>query len=91
MKSERIKLPIKMIATEEDWFPPYKTNASNKNWIEVSLHKDSPILYRVAIWGADDFGMEKEFITKKEAMKEYKFLHDNIKKDELKLRGYRNA
>lgn len=76
----------KRIRTNEDWYPNYTDNL-----IEVSLALiNAGSIYRVCVWGADDFGMEKDFcfINLLEAMIEYMSITDGITKQELFDKGF---
>jgi hypothetical protein len=78
----------KWIKTREDWYPSYLPRSrDNSNPIEhravrVSLvrlvsskGKGSP-KWRVCVWGADDFGLEKDFRLLVEAESLFKKLKD---------------
>jgi hypothetical protein len=58
--------------TKDNWYPNYEERISGDSLVEVSFMKlypseEYPENYRVCIWGADDFGMEKDFVTENEA------------------------
>ena len=49
--------------TNEDWYPCYEIEGISEMLVRVSflsLGHDSTE-WRVCVWGADDFGMEKDF------------------------------
>ncbi len=46
---------LKFIKTEEDWYP----TVNNK--VRVKLILLSNKMWRVCVWGGDDFGLEKDF------------------------------
>ena len=54
--------------TTDDWCPSYKTTSSDQ-FVEVTFNKLDPLglEWRVCAWGEDDMGMEKDFLTEKEA------------------------
>ena len=89
----------KFIRTNEDWYPAFKPNWRPKNpeyhnplndWaVCVSLHYDGKKQgYRVAIWGGDDFGLEKYGMKKGEATDLFNSLEDWVKQADLKRRGF---
>ena len=65
------KIPERMSAfkrTHDEWYGNYKiaNDARVSALVEVSLikmpkYKDSPIGWRVCVWGNDDFGMERDY------------------------------
>lgn len=63
--------------TEDEWFPPYKLAGWYKGQegvklVEVSLLPLSsyPVnVWRVCVWGGDDFGMEKDLTNYEDAEK----------------------
>lgn len=81
----------KFIRTSEDWFPNY-----NQNRVRVFCRRISPAgqpeVYRVAVWGADDTGMNKDFRTSdpSEAIKLYDELSNEnaVLKENLKHSGF---
>ena len=50
--------------TSDDWYPCYKIEKDarhSEGLVEVIFTKLIDGMYRVCIWGADDFGMERDF------------------------------
>lgn len=96
----------KMVQTEEDWYPSFyegcewydnslevhKTNDPNKpaHLVRVSLHKMKSG-YRVCVWGADDFGLEKDIEDLTEATECYRKIKPLVKEDELRSKGFVTA
>lgn len=76
--------------TTDDWYPNFEGNI-----VAVSLLKLNDIppnnCWRVSIWGADDDGMEKDFLTRIEALDEFNLLPEVITKDYLIDRGFSRA
>ena len=82
--------------TNDDWCPSY-----DNNLVEVTFTQTGPAPqdgkgeWRVCIWGADDFGMEKDFPNSKRIdalllfyrIVEWKF----VDIDELKNHGFKSA
>jgi hypothetical protein len=66
---------ICMIKTPDDWSPNYPNNEVE---LKVYMLRRKPLTYRVAVWGMDDTGMDKDFIcpNPKDAIK----LYEKIKK-----------
>lgn len=86
-KSEPSKtLKEKKVSASDNWCPNYPGDLVN-----VSLHKDGKNKYRVAIWGADDMGMEKMFVDYDEALSVYSSLASNINRSGLKKLGFVTA
>lgn len=79
----------KLVKTPDEWFP---TLPGSK--VEVTLHEDAPGTHRVAIWGEDDFGMEKVFTTADslgEALLMFHSIKSPVKIEWLKQQGFVNA
>jgi hypothetical protein len=45
--------------TNEDWYPSFEMNSDKL--LRVVLCKLSNKHFRVCVWGADDFGMERDY------------------------------
>lgn len=73
----------KFVKTPDEWFPCY-----TRHRVQVSLHQDSKTVYRVALWGNDDFGLEKAFNSKVEALNCYDTLPNPITIQYLKKTGF---
>jgi hypothetical protein len=56
-----LKEVVFRIRSTDDWYPCFPNNT-----VEVSLHKDGAGAYRIAIWGDDDYGMERDFGSEEE-------------------------
>lgn len=83
-----MKTREKYILTNEDWYPNYFENKLRVKICVLTNRKN-----RVCIWGADDFGMEKDFPEnqKMEALKCFYDIKDFITEKELKEMGFINA
>jgi len=75
-----------MIKVTDDWLPCFPGNQ-----VQVSIHKDGKGSWRIAVWGEDDFGMEKSDLSQDEAFTEFRNLQDGISQSELKNRGFVRA
>lgn len=57
--------------TSDVWYPSFKELITGESLVQVRLSQTGPDLpnidrdWRVSIWGADDFGMEKDFKKEK--------------------------
>ncbi len=95
----------KHIRTYEDWCPtltPYQKSPNHHpnfnnpldhsavcvSVIEMDIEKDN---YRVCVWGADDFGLEKDYLTRIEAFKLYNWIKDFTTQAQLRKAGFNNA
>ncbi len=68
------------VPVTDDWIPNHPANTVEVS--TMSLHQGlAPAnAYRVCVWGADDFGMERDFETKEEAIALYE---DMISRESL--------
>lgn len=78
--------------TTDDWFPCYVVEDEGTQLVRIKFtHTGSE--WRVCAWGADDCGMERDFIDKNEAW--FCFLEvirlEDVTKDCLKKRGFVSA
>jgi hypothetical protein len=62
-------LKRKFVKALDDWYPSYKEEE-----VQVTLHDDLNGKYRIAVWGEDDYGMEKEYSSLHEASDIFDFL-----------------
>lgn len=65
-----MKTVIVFKRTKDNWYPLYRT--FNEDLVAVKFCMTGPKppedgLFRVCVWGADDFGMEKDFYDETEA------------------------
>jgi hypothetical protein len=58
-----MKRETKRIATSENWYPTNKDGT-----VRVSLMQLYTAQWRVCVWGDDDFGLERDFDARDEAM-----------------------
>lgn len=47
--------------TRDNWFPSYTMTSPNIGHLVEVTYFSLPVGSRVCVWGADDFGMEKDF------------------------------
>lgn len=85
--------------TQDDWYPNFFLDDRETNLIRVSLTQISPLnkkeTWRVAVWGNDDIGMNKDFENehaKKHAVAEFQavFMEQYVNKEWLRSRGWEN-
>lgn len=70
----------------EDWYPNFpdgRVRASLMQLLPCSLNR-----YRVAVWGADDFGLERDFDTREEAQRVFDGLPLVIEQGHLRSIGF---
>lgn len=97
----------KFIRTREDWYPSFRPSQRPNNpdyhnplpftALRVSMtqlfvsdtHPDS--VWRVCVWGADDFGMERDVATPVTAQRLFNAIQDFTTVADLKRMGFRNA
>lgn len=79
-----MKRQTTMIKTSDNFFPNFPNNE-----VQVSFNRLNDGLYRVAVWGMDDFGMDKDFVDKDNAEELFKKLSKlkNVTKQILKENG----
>lgn len=73
----------KWIKTDQDWHP------TKNGQVKVSLLQLKDNTWRVCVWGEDDFGLERDYPTKKfvKARTLYKKIKDWTTKEEMKRLG----
>ena len=81
--------------TNENWFPSYGAldSGDQSYLLSVSLIALNDGLFRVCVWGADDFGMELDQVSRKKAIKLYisLMLMTTIRKSDLAEMGFSYA
>lgn len=77
----------KYIATTEQWYP------TSNGMVKVSLLELSNRLWRVCVWGGDDFGLEKDFPhTERQAAKKlFHKINDYTTQAWMREQGMHNA
>lgn len=81
----RIEGQSKMINVDGPWISPYDGNK-----VKVSLHDDGNGVFRIAVWGSDDYGYEKNYKSAMDAKVEYKNLV-KCSKNILEAMGFSRA
>ncbi len=87
--------------TNDDWYPNFGENCFKKS-VKVTLytnlksHEESYVWHRVCVWGADDCGMELDFIGfrfKESAEMIFRKISDMkfVNKKDLEEMGFVNA
>lgn len=77
----------KMVKVSDNWYPNYPENMVEVLCFE-EVRQDG---FRVAVWGADDFGMEIYLKDKGEAKAIYKKLDKTLSQEYLRTLGFQNA
>lgn len=89
-----------MKPTNDDWYPSYGVEDPIPNdhnhtggFAKLSTFPLSNGTFRVCVWGADDFGMERDFKSKSDANRLYKKLSESaiISKDICESHGMARA
>jgi hypothetical protein len=76
----------KKVTTAEDWYP-----TADDGTVTVSIHKDrkkGAYAWRVAVWGDDDYGLERPNISITEAYDLFRCIGDGTTKQHLKDQGF---
>lgn len=83
MVEQTIRVP-----TTDDWYPNYPGDT-----VELSLLNLLDGEFRVCVWGADDFGLEKDFKNPKEALRTYRAVKNScvVTKASLYDMGFETA
>jgi len=82
--------------TNEDWYSEYRIKDDQRykgKYVSLSLLGLSNGMYRVCVWGNDDFGMEWDTKDKQEAKKVYAklALKETIEKRDLKNLDFKHC
>jgi hypothetical protein len=78
-----MKKKTKMLNTPDEWHPCYPQNK-----VEVSTMPLTDGKFRVCVWGTDDFGMERDYETAKEALAVYASIQSPVTIKGLKTLGF---
>ena len=63
--------------TSDNWYPNYPNDMVKISFLKLpNILQNSDAEWRVCIWGNDDFGLERDFQSKKEAMKTFEIISD---------------
>lgn len=71
MQNKLPRRPAFFKPTNDDWHPCYRDNTVEVSYIGElwrGIKGDRPKQWRVAVWGADDTGYEKDFDNEQEAI-----------------------
>lgn len=62
------------VKVNDEWYPNYEGNMIRVSVLELPQFKpEDPMYVRICAWGADDFGMEKDFRVNSQEEKEEMF------------------
>jgi hypothetical protein len=73
----------KWLKTPDDWYPTYEEGK-----VKASFMPLSDGLFRVSVWGADDFGIYRDFKSRMEAKMVFGSLPDPITQKHLYALGF---
>ena len=77
----------KRVTSPDDWYP-----TADDGMVEVILiHDEKKAGWRVAVWGADDFGMELPGLDITTGFDMFRAVTDGVTKDVLRKRGFVDA
>ncbi len=95
------KTEKKWLRTNEDWYPaiPGNNRSPNKEYdnpfaepaVYAKTMRLSNGLFRICVWGGDDFGMEFDTVDAGIARQYYRELKDYTTQAQLRHYGYRPA
>lgn len=73
--------------TKDDWYPNYPNDMVKVSFLQLHNFLQNTNEWRVCVWGNDDFGLEHDFKSKKEAEKVFEIISnlDIISQDFLLL------
>lgn len=80
----------KFIRTSEAWYPTFKDGTIRVVFTELPTAKNS-YRFRVAVWGADDFGLERDFDSRPVARRIYEKIGDYTTQKQLQAWGFVRA
>ncbi len=78
---------VKTILTNEEWYPAVNKSVT----VSISELRDRPKLWKVAVWGDDDFGLEIEVETRMQALDLFRKIKDFTSQATLRSWGFYNS
>ena len=77
----------KEILTKENWYPNLPGDKLRVSFMELmrNFKQAKPQLWRVCVWGNDDFGMERDYPDRTDAKKAFQEIVDFTTKEELRI------
>ena len=83
---------VKFLKTDEDWYPTLADGTVRAFHCELPrLKSTAPRMWRTAVWGNDDFGLEFDSIDQALALEMYDLLCDGVTQKELLDLGFVHA
>lgn len=76
----------KRVTSPDNWHP-----TSDEGTVRVSIHHDrlkTKNGWRVAVWGDDDFGMERDGLDITTAFNMFRRIKDGVTQSDLRKRGF---
>lgn len=80
----------KNIRTSENWYPA-KGGFVTVFFSKLISSPGYPMKWRVSVWGDDDFGLERDFVSRMEALESYKLIVDYTTQEALYAFGFNHA
>ena len=80
----------KLILSNEDWYPTYEDGTVKVSFMRLPSPK-RPATWRVAVWGADDFGLEMDTKDRGTALRMFDRIVNLTTQSELKKWGFIRA
>lgn len=83
--------------TDDDWYGNYSimhkgvmTKTVQVTYVPLALDQDAKRLFRVCVWGNDDFGLERDYEDRRAARRAFSKIVDmyRVNKNELKDMGF---
>ncbi len=81
----------KFVSTPGQWYPTPKDGKVQVFFSELLPSPGYPRGWRVSVWGGDDFGMERDFTSRMEALDVFNFIEDGVTEEGLRKIGFNNA
>lgn len=93
--AENIETLTRFVKVSEDWYPCRSDSTVEVLFITYpkNVAKKYGLTFRVAVWGDDDFGMERDYQNEdgSEAFALYMSIWDGITQKELREMGFHSA
>jgi len=81
----------KRLLTNEDWVPTRDDGTVRAAFMQLPYATRSGRNWRVCLWGEDDFGLERDFESRAEAIEMFRRLHNLVTQKELQAMGFKRA
>lgn len=78
----------KYVFTTDDWYSTYPNKQVRVRFCQLPVNRS---IYRVCVWGADDFGMERDFDSRVDALEMFNSIQDSTTIKELENLNFQKA